>query len=225
MISGFWEGSAFILPFMFTIIMHEIAHGYTAMKLGDKTAYLMGRLTLNPIAHIDPFGSIIFPFILIMAHAPFLFGWAKPVPVNFAALNNPKKDMGIVALAGPLMNMLIALGFAVLLKLALKFLPHTQVTDWIILNFQNGVMISLVLAAFNLFPVLPLDGGRILMSILPNKWSFKYAQSEKYGFVILITLLIFLPMFGNLLNLNLDVIHIYIRWMMDGMLRMLSFVL
>ena len=224
MISGFWEGSAFILPFMFTIIMHEIAHGYVAMKLGDRTAYLMGRLTLNPIAHIDPFGSIIFPFILIMAHSPFLFGWAKPVPVNFAALNNPKKDMGVVALAGPVTNMIIALFFAILLKLSIKFLPFTQVTAWIFLNFQNGVMISLVLAAFNLFPVLPLDGGRILMSLLPNKWSFKYAQTEKYGFLILITLLIFLPTLGNLLKLNLDVIHLYIKWMMDGMLRMLSFI-
>lgn len=223
--TGMWEATAFILPFMFTIIMHEIAHGYVAMKLGDRTAYMMGRLTLNPIAHIDLFGSIIFPAILIITGAPFLFGWAKPVPVNFNLLKNPKKDMGLVALAGPLTNILIAVMFAVLLKLSVRFLGIEQTSQWVFLNLQNGIMVSLFLAAFNLFPVLPLDGGRILMSLLPDKWSYKYGETEKYGFMLLIGLLIFLPAVGNLLNLNLDVIHIYIKWMMDGLLRLLSFVI
>lgn len=222
-----WETTAFILPFMFVIIMHEIAHGYVAMKLGDKTAYMMGRLTLNPMAHIDLFGSIILPAILIITKSPFLFGWAKPVPVNFNLLKKPKKDMGLVALAGPLANILIAVIFAVLLKLSVRFFGKgsEQMSLWIYLNLQNGIMISLFLAAFNLFPVLPLDGGRILMSLLPDKWSYKYGETEKYGFVILIGLLIFLPSIGNRLNLNLDVIHIYIDWMMDGLLRLLSFVI
>lgn len=189
--------TTWILPLMVTIILHEIAHGYVAMLLGDKTAYNAGRLTLNPIKHIDPIGTIVLPIILMLTKAPVLFGWAKPVPVNFYNLDKPKRDMGIVALAGPATNFILAIIFALFIRLFFYILPlDSHITFWIIQNLKNGIMISLALGIFNLFPVLPLDGGRIVTALLPEPYSSRWQETERYGFTILMGLLIVLPLIG-----------------------------
>ena len=149
--------TTWILPLMVTIILHEIAHGYMAMLLGDKTAYNAGRLTLNPINHIDPVGTIILPIILMLTQAPILFGWAKPVPVNFYGLNKPKRDMGLVAFAGPATNFILAIIFALCIRLCMYVLPlNLGVSVWIIENLKNGIIISLAIGIFNLFNIFEL---------------------------------------------------------------------
>ena len=189
--------TTWIIPLYLCIIFHEIAHGYIALKLGDKTAWLMGRLNLNPVKHFDLIGCLIFPLFLLIIKAPMLFGWAKPVPVDFSRLNNPKRDTGLVAAAGPLANLLLAVIFVLLGHLILLILPHDlSATVWLIQNVKNGVSFSLILTCFNLLPILPMDGGRILWSILPKKYADKYAQTEKYGLFVLIGVLFLLPMLG-----------------------------
>ncbi len=189
--------TTWIFPLIFTIVLHEVAHGFVAYQLGDSTAKRAGRLTLNPIKHIDPIGTIAMPIILLLIHSPVMFGWAKPVPVNFNALENPKRDMGIVALAGPIANFVIAILFAVIGKLLLIVIPAgTTLHIWVDNNMVNGIFLSLVIGIFNLFPVLPLDGGRIVASILPRRYSLAYQKTEQYGFMILIGLIMILPMFG-----------------------------
>jgi len=188
--------SIMALPLLLGVILHEVAHGWVAGKFGDPTARLSGRLTLNPIAHIDPFGSILIPGILILSQAPFLFGYAKPVPVNFHNLRNPKKDMVWVALAGPVTNLLLALGFSALLRILLIASPFLE-SPFLSLVLQPlakmlyvGVIINVALAVFNLIPIPPLDGGRIMVGILPLEAAIKYSKVEPYGFFILIGLLL-----------------------------------
>ena len=189
--------TTWVIPLLLCVILHEIAHGYVAMKLGDKTAWLMGRLTLNPVKHIDPVGSILVPGLLLLSGSHMLFGWAKPVPVDFYRLNHPKRDMGLVALAGPAANVLLAIVFVLILRLILIILPHDlHMTAWLVANLKNGIGLSLVLACFNLLPILPMDGGRVLASLLPKKLSIKYQESEKYGLFILFGVLFILPMLG-----------------------------
>ncbi len=179
------------------IILHEVAHGYVAMKLGDKTAWLMGRINLNPAKHFDPVGSFLVPIFLWLIKAPMLFGWAKPVPVDFSRLANPKRDTGLVAAAGPMANLLLAVVFALVGRLVIFAFPHENTMMlWIIENLKNGISLSLVLACFNLLPILPMDGGRILWSLLPKKYANAYADTEKYGLFILIGVLFILPMIG-----------------------------
>ena len=188
--------SIMALPLLLGVILHEVAHGWVAGKFGDPTARLSGRLTLNPIAHIDPFGSILIPGILILSQAPFLFGYAKPVPVNFHNLRNPKKDMVWVALAGPVTNLLLALGFSVLHRIIMAADPLWEwpllrlVIQPLILMLRYGVVINVALAVFNLIPIPPLDGGRIMVGILPLEAAIKYSKVEPYGFFILIGLLL-----------------------------------
>jgi Zn-dependent protease len=183
----------FALPVVFAITLHEAAHGYVARLFGDPTATLAGRVTLNPIKHIDPIGTIAVPLgILLMSKLfggpPLLFGWAKPVPVNFGRLRHPKQDMRWVAVAGPAANLLMAIMWAVALKLLLES-GSARDSFWFQMSVI-GININLVLMALNLFPLLPLDGGRILFSLLPQQLAWQYGKLEPYGMVILIVLLV-----------------------------------
>jgi len=190
--------SVWALPVLAAIIFHEVAHGWVAYQLGDPTAARMGRLTLNPLSHIDLFGTIILPLLLIVTRAPFLFGYAKPVPVNFYNLHHPKRDMVWVALAGPMTNILLALGSVLFLKLLLSFdlSPRHPYAPFLLtvltplaLMAKNSVVINVVLAVFNAFPIPPLDGGRVLVGLLPEPQSSLLARIEPYGFLIILLLL------------------------------------
>ena len=174
-----------IIIFFLAVVIHEYAHGATAYWLGDRTAKYAGRLTLNPLAHIDPFGTVLLPILLVISRSPVIFGWAKPVPINYWGLRNPKKDILWVGLAGPLANIILAAGLSLLLKMDLAV--PTFITQLIL----QGILINLVLAVFNLIPVPPLDGSRILISILPAGLTKQYAAIERYGFIILFILLYF----------------------------------
>ncbi len=170
---------------VFSIVIHEVAHGQVALSRGDTTARDAGRLTLNPLPHIDPFGTILFPLILLLFGSPFLFGWARPVPVNPWRLNQAKKDMAYVGAAGPLSNIILALACAVILKLLFRFAaPGALIVE----SLQYGIMINLVLAVFNLMPVPPLDGSRIAMAVMPSDMAQKYIQLERYGMLIVFAL-------------------------------------
>ena len=175
---------ASLLIFFFAVIIHEYAHGWVAWKLGDSTARFMGRLTLNPIAHIDPIGTIFLPLILLVTHSPILFGWAKPVPVDFFNLNNPKKDMIWVSIAGPAANII----FAIILSLILK-IPLLTANYFVVTVITTAIMANLVLAVFNLLPIPPLDGSRVVMGLLPYHLGVEYAKIEPYGFIIIFALL------------------------------------
>lgn len=187
--------TTWVMPLLLSVMLHEIAHGWVAMKLGDYTAKVTGRLTLNPKEHVDPVGSLLVPGFLLVMNAPFLFGWAKPVPVDYRNLHHPKRDMGLVAAAGPAANILLAIVF-ILMAHVLVLLPEGQMKIWAFQNLQNGVALSIALAIFNLLPILPLDGGRIVSSLLPVRYSIEYQKTERYGFFILIGLLFIGPMIG-----------------------------
>ncbi len=178
------------IPVLFAITVHEVAHGWVAWKRGDPTAMLMGRLTLNPIKHIDPFGTILLPGILLLFHSPFLFGYAKPVPVNFGGLKDPKRDMVLVAIAGPAVNLLMAFFWTLVLWLG-GHLPGalTYIGEPMQLMGEAGIMINVILIIFNLIPIPPLDGGRVAVGLLPASASTALSRIEPYGFIILIVLL------------------------------------
>jgi Zn-dependent protease len=181
------------VPVVFAITLHEAAHGYVARQFGDQTAYMLGRVTLNPLKHIDPIGTIAVPGFLIaislLTKAPlFIFGWAKPVPVQFANLRNPKRDMFWVAAAGPMANFVMAIAWGFLLRFAS---PEGTTGDAGIAEMGDaGVQVNLMLMALNLLPILPLDGGRIAVSLLPHGAATAYARLERYGFPIVIVLLL-----------------------------------
>ncbi|RJG06459.1 site-2 protease family protein [Noviherbaspirillum cavernae] len=181
--------AVYALPVIFAITLHEAAHAYAAKYLGDATAYQQGRMSLNPIKHIDPFGTIIIPILLYIATAgAFLFGYARPVPVEWGNLRKPKRDMAWVALAGPAANLVMALLWMVLGIL----LRAMQVDEPFFMRVAHaGVWINLVIFAFNLLPIPPLDGGRIMTSLLPHKYAYKFAQLEPYGFFIVLALIFF----------------------------------
>jgi Zn-dependent protease len=187
--------SIMAIPLLLGVILHEVAHGWVANKLGDPTARLSGRLTLNPLSHIDPVGSILIPGILILSHAPFLFGYAKPVPVNFRNLRNPKNDMVWVALAGAVTNLLLAMAFSMVHRLLMAAptlweLPFLQLmVQPLVLMLRYGVVINVALAVFNMIPLPPLDGGRVMVGLLPLQAAYKYSKLEPYGFLIVIGLL------------------------------------
>jgi len=177
-----------ILPVLFAITLHEASHAYVAKYFGDSTAYLQGRMSLNPIRHIDLLGTIIIPAALILLKSPFIFGYAKPVPVNFGNLRNPRSSSALVALAGPLSNLLMALLWQIFRIIAIV---GGFAEPFLLKMTEAGVLINLVLFAFNLFPVPPLDGGRILTSLLPTGIAWKFAKIERYGFFIVLALVYF----------------------------------
>jgi Zn-dependent protease len=180
------------LPVLFAVVLHEVAHGWVANRLGDPTAAQLGRLTLNPISHVDLFGTIIIPLLLIAVSAPFIFGYAKPVPVNFYNLRNPKRDMIWVAAAGPLTNIMLAVASVYLFRgiLSLEPLLPAMIGEPLAMMAQGSVKMNVMLAAFNLLPLPPLDGGRVLVGIAPQPLSSIVARIEPFGFLILLALLI-----------------------------------
>ncbi len=193
----------YAIPVVFAITLHEAAHGYVARHFGDLTAWRLGRVSLNPLRHVDLMGTVIVPLAILIASKMFggagmLFGWAKPVPVNFHALRRPKRDMLWVAAAGPAANLVMALFWALLLKLSLV-VPHNYFTLPLGLISEAGVGVNIVLMVLNLLPILPLDGGRIAMSLLPDRLAMIYGRSEPLGFPILL-LLIFTNMLGMILS-------------------------
>lgn len=177
-----------ILPVVFAITVHEVAHGWVAKLYGDKTADQQGRLTLNPIKHIDLVGTLILPGLLLITFSGFIFGWAKPVPVDARNFKNPKKAMMMVALAGPLSNLLMAIGWALLARLGVA-IGIEYITMPLIYTGIAGITINLVLALINLLPIPPLDGSRIVSGLLPDYWAWRFNQLERFGFLILILLL------------------------------------
>lgn len=177
-----------ILPVIFAITVHEVAHGWVAKKCGDNTAFQQGRLTLNPLKHIDWFGTVILPGLLLMTGTGFIFGWAKPVPVDARNFKNPRKDMAWVALAGPVSNLLMAVGWALLVRIGV-LIGVEAISLPLIYTGVAGISINLVLALINLLPIPPLDGSRVVTGLLPNYWAWQYNRLERYGFIILLVLL------------------------------------
>lgn len=177
----------YVIPLILAITIHEAAHAYVAHRFGDDTAKSQGRLSLNPLVHIDILGTILFPLLGLIAGG-FIFGWAKPVPINYGRLLNPKRNILWIALAGPFSNLFMALVWLLVLSLSRNF--NAYFASQLVLMAQAGVSINISLMIINLLPILPLDGGRIVYSLLPNKQAFQYSKSERYGMLILLTLLI-----------------------------------
>lgn len=180
--------AVWILPVVFAITVHEVAHGWMAKRHGDNTAWMQGRLTLNPFKHIDPIGTLLLPAILLLSQAGFVFGWAKPVPVEVRNLQHPKRDIAYVALAGPVANLLMALGWALIARLGV-LIDVDFISAPLIHMGKAGIVINLILGLLNLIPIPPLDGSRILTSLLPNYWAWQYNRFERYGFFVLLLLL------------------------------------
>jgi Zn-dependent protease len=214
-----YDISVWVLPLIIAITFHEAAHAFVAHRLGDNTAYELGRVSFNPFKHIDPFGTVLLPGILLMSHAPFLFGYAKPVPVNFRNLRNPRLGMVWVALAGPATNIALAL-LAALAFHALPLAP-ADYAKWIADNLKNALIINVLLAVFNMLPIPPLDGGRVAVGLLPDVLAYPLSRLEPYGMLILVAVLMVLPLAGSQLGLNLDVISAIVRASTGYVIRLL----
>ncbi len=205
-----YTATTWVIPVLLAITLHEAAHGFIAHQLGDDTAWRLGRVSFNPMKHVDPFGTILLPAFLLLIRAPFLFGYAKPVPVNFRALHNPRRDMVWVAAAGPATNILLAMAAGLLFHLV-RFAP-AGASLWFLLNLRNAIVINVVLAVFNMIPLPPLDGGRVAVGLLPDALARPLAGLERHGMLIIIGLLFLLPMLGSQLGMDLNVM----AWLISG---------
>lgn len=202
--AALYEASTWVLPVVFAVTFHEAAHGFIAYHFGDDTAWRAGRVTFNPFKHIDRFGTIILPALLILIRSPFLFGYAKPVPVNFRRLDRPRRDMVWVALAGPATNVLLAI-VSSLLFYALDLVPASP-AEWLAANLVHSIQINAVLCVFNMLPLPPLDGGRVAVGLLPDALALPLARLERYGMLILLLFLFVLPYVGAQTGHNLNIL-------------------
>ena len=209
--------AVYALPVLFAITLHEAAHGYEARHFGDPTAQQAGRISLNPLRHIDSMGTIVVPLVLLfttkLMGGGLLFGWAKPVPVNWSRLRRPKRDMLWVALAGPASNLLMAIGWVLFLRILLALDLISSADDFWVLMANAGVQVNLILMALNLLPLPPLDGGRIVFSLLPARLAWRYGRIEPYGMIILIALMVL----GWLWPLMLPLLQLG-QWVVSGFL-------
>jgi Zn-dependent protease len=200
-----YSASTWVLPVLLAITLHEAAHGFVAHHFGDDTAWQLGRVSLNPLRHIDPFGTLFLPALLLLTHAPFLFGYAKPVPVKFGQLRNPRRDMIWVAAAGPVMNLALATAAALLLH-TVDFLP-VGIAQWVLRNLVNAISINVILAVFNLIPLPPLDGGRVAVGILPKVLAAPLARLAPYGMWIVIGAFFILPIFAARAGIDVNLFN------------------
>ena len=214
--STIYSASTWIVPILIAITFHEAAHAYAAWKLGDDTAHRLGRVTFNPLKHVDLFGTILLPALLFLTKAPFLFGWAKPVPVTFGRLGHPRRDMAIVAIAGPLTNVMLAFVSAGLLRIV--WLVPEAMAPWLVRTLYQSILLNLILAIFNMFPLPPLDGGRLALSILPRVLARLFARLERFGFLILLGIVFLLPMLGRQIGTDLNLF----RWAVGVPLQWLT---
>lgn len=212
-----YDLSIWAVPVLLAITLHEAAHGWAAYRLGDDTAARLGRVTFNPLKHVDPVGTLAVPAMLVAAGSPFLFGWAKPVPVNFGRLRRPRRDMVLVAAAGPAINLALALASAVGL----------HATDgssgggglWAHDLIERSIIINLLLALFNMLPVLPLDGGRVLLGLLPLELARPFARTERFGFFALLTVLLLVPLVAQLLGSSFNPLAIVLGGPLEAAIR------
>ena len=207
---------------IFSVVVHEVAHAWQARREGDDTAERLGRITLNPISHLDLFGSFIVPLILYLAPIPFIFGWAKPVPVKFYRLKNPLRDMIIVAIAGPVTNVVLAFVAASILSIMHNFALLDN--PWLVRTLANFFFINIILAVFNMIPIPPLDGGRVAVGLLPQPLSYQLARLERYGFFIIIAALFVLPLIGKKIGITLEPIHWFIQSVSSFLISIIAFI-
>jgi Zn-dependent protease len=216
-----FDASVWVIPVIMAITFHEAAHGYAAWKLGDDTAKSLGRVTFNPLRHVDPIGTVILPAVMYFTTS-FLFGWAKPVPVNFNRLRNPRYGMVLVALAGPAVNIVLAFFSAWALRW-IDFLPDTALL-WVQDSLVIAVKINVILAVFNMIPLPPLDGGRVAVGLLPQRLALPIARLEPYGLFILMGVLFILPLIGTQIGMNLSVLPWLLGPPVEYVIRLLGLV-